>query len=241
MKPDVSLYGSAAKVDLWMRLYESIGKSKVTFEVVFAGPNEPTFTLPDNFKFIKTNVKPTQCLEIAVRQTTADLIMQVADDCVFTEEHPLERLYETYVSYNNPKLILSCRYVCNGKDLSATCHRFFTKDQTSPLVPLSGLMSRQLYMDIGGIDRNFIAIMFDLDITMRVYALGGTVVLSDVHLNESHNRRGLCHQFWGYDRPLLESLWSVDGKCHFNRTKPVELFSDERILEESQGPKGRWP
>ena len=239
MKPMISLYGTAINIDMWQRFYASIGENKATFEVIFAGPNDPAFTLPDNFRHIKTNVKPTQCIEIAARQANADLIMQVPDDVVFTEEHPLDKLYEAYMHHNNTKLILSCRFVSNGKDMSRTMHRFFVNDSTSPIVALSGLMSRQLYTEIGGIDRNFIAVMFCIDIVMRIYALGGTVVLSDIHLNEYHTK-GLYQEFYKYDRALLESLWSLNGKCHFNRTQPFEPFSDENILIESQGPKGRW-
>ena len=240
--PDISIYGSAYRPDLWMRFYDSIGSNNISFEVIFVGPNEPNFALPDNFKFIKTNVKPAQCYEIAARQTQADLIMPVADDTVFTEEHPLDRLYEAYINYNNSKLILSCRYTLNGNDHSDTWHLFYFKDLTSLIMPLSGLMSRQLYMDIGGIDLRFVATMWDREIAMRVYALGGMVVLSDVHLNEERaGRGGICQEFWVHDRKLLDSFWPNVGKGGpTSRTKPVEPFTDYRILEESQGPKGRW-
>ena len=239
--PDISIYGTAYRPDLWMRFYDSIGENKASFEVIFAGPNKPTYTLPDNFKFIKTDVKPAQCVEIAARQTKADLIMDVADDTVFLQEHPLDMLYTTYISYNNPKLMLSCRFAMNGTNLSRTWHHFYYKDMASPIVPVSGLVSRQLYMDMSGIDRNFIAAMFPLDIAMRIYALGGNIVLSDVFINEIRGRKGICQEFWNYDRPLLDRFWpnmKQDGP--FNRTQPVEPFSDENILIESQGPKGRW-
>lgn len=241
MKPDISIYGSAYRPELWMRFYDSIGKNDISFEIIFAGPNEPTFTLPDNFKFIKTDVKPAQCVEIAARQTRADLIMDVADDTVFLQEHPLDMLYETYISYNNPKLMLSCRFAMNGNNLSRTWHKFVYKDMSSPTVPVSGLVSRQLYIDMGGIDKNFVAVMFPLDIAMRIYALGGDIVLSDVFINEIRGSKGVCQEFWNCDRPLLDRLWpNVNKDGPFNRTAPVEPFLDKNILIESQGPKGRW-
>lgn len=242
-KPEISMYGSAHRPQNWMDLYRSIGTNNISFEVIFVGPNEPDFELPSNFKFIKSYTKPTQCVEIASRNTTADLIMQMADDTEFRTKAPLDKLYNTYKSYNNDKLILSCRYMLNGIDQSRTEHHFFTYDRSSPVMPLSGLMSRKLYRDIGGIDRNFIAVMFDLDITMSVLALGGEVILSDVYVDELKSKSAgsnLCGEFWSHDRKLLESLWSFKGKTHFNRTKPIEPFSDFRILEESQGPRGRW-
>jgi len=242
-KPEISICGSAHRPQNWMDLYRSIGDNNINFEVIFVGPNTPDFELPSNFKFIKSYTKPTQCVEIASRNTTADLIMQMADDTEFRTKAPLDKLYNTYKSYNNDKLILSCRYMLNGIDQSRTEHHFFTYDRSSPVTPLSGLMSRKLYRDIGGIDRNFIAVMYEIDIAMRVLALGGEVKLSDVYVDELKSKSAgsnLCGEFWSHDRKLLENLWSVDRKTHFNRTKPVEPFSNYKILEESQGPRGRW-
>ena len=241
MTYDVAIYGSAYRAEEWMDLYQSIGTNKISFEIVFAGPREPTYPLPKNFKFIKTDVKPAQCLEIAARATQADLIMNMADDTRFQEERPLDKLYDAFVAANDSKLILSCRYMWGGVDISQTCHRFFIKDQRSPVVFLSGLLERQLYMSLGGIDRNFIAVFWDLDIAMRVYSIGGEVRLSDVYLNEYKHGPGACAECGKHDRRLVDGLWSVKRKCTFKRAQVVEPFSDERILEESQGPKGRWP
>ena len=242
-KPDISIYASAHRPHNWMDLYRSIGHNDVSFEIVFVGPNVPDFELPDNFKFIKSRTKPTQCVEIAVRNTSADLIMNIADDTEFRTEKPLDILYQAYKSFNNNKILLSCRYMYHGQDISDAAARFFAGDDSSQIMPLSALMSKKLYYDIGGIDRNFIAIMWDCDIAMRVYAMGGEVILSNVYLDEIESKRHgsiLCREFWSHDRKLLERLWSINKKTHLNRTKPVEPFSDLRILEESQGPRGRW-
>lgn len=44
------------------------------------------------------------------------------------------------------------------KDLSHMAHRSFIDGQSYPVMPLSGLMSRKLYRDTGGMDKNFIKI-----------------------------------------------------------------------------------
>ena len=244
MNPKIGIVASAHRPQNWMDLYKSIGENKVEFELVFVGPNPPDHELPKNFRFIRSLVKPTQCLEIAFRNTTADYVMNIADDCEFRIPRPLDRLYETYKSYNNDKIILSCRYMENGIDLSHFAHHFFADDMNSPVVPLSGLMSKNFLISIGGIDRNFIGIMWDSDIAMRVHALGGDVIISDVFLNEDKGKGSagsvLCNEFWEHDRGLLESLWTTNGKVHFRRTKPVEPFDDLNILKASQGPRGRW-
>ena len=116
-------------------------------------------------------------------------------------------------------------------------------DKSSPKIPICGLMSRNLLMSMGGIDKNFIAIMWDSDIAMRVHALGGDVILSDVFLEEDLGKSAgseLCNEFWEHDRGLLLSLWTKNGKAHLRRAKPVESFDDLNILKASQGPRGRW-
>lgn len=76
---------------------------------------------------------------------------------------------------------------------------------------------------------------------MRVHALGGDVILSDVFINEKSSAGSiLCKEFWGHDREVLEDLWTTNGKVHFNRKRPVKPFSDKNILNASQGPRGRW-
>jgi hypothetical protein len=139
--------------------------------------------------------------------------------------------------------MLSCRYILDGVDTSDIDHRFFVDDITSPTMPLCGLMSRELYVNMGGIDKNFTAVMGDLDIAMRVLAMGGEIILSDVYVEELKRKSAgslLCADFWQDDRGFLESLWVVNGKVQFNRVKSVEPFVDLRILDSSQGPRGRW-
>ena len=241
--PRIGIVASAHRPQNWMDLYKSIGENDIEFELVFVGPNKPDYSLPKNFRFIQSYVKPTQCFEIAFRNTTAELVMSIADDCEFKGAQPLDRLYEAYKAINNEKLMLSCRYSLNGVDLSSHAHHFDCSDPSTPVMPLSALMSKKFFSDLGGIDRNFIAIMWDLDIAMRAYVSGGEVVLADVFLDENRNKGAmsvLCSEFWRHDRGLLESLWTNKGKIHFHRTKPVEPFSDLNILKTSQGPRGRW-
>ena len=240
MNPKISIFATAHRPKNWMDLYKSIGENDVEFELVFVGPNQPDYRLPNNFRFIRSLVKPTQCLEIALRNTTADLVIAMADDCMFKGSRPLDRLYETYKNYNNDKIIISCRYMLNGEDLSESAH---FDGINSPIMPLAGLMSRNLLMNIGGYDKNFIAIQGELDIAMRVHALGGDVILSDVFLEEDKDQSAgseLCNEFWEHDRGLLLSLWTKNRKVHFCRAKPVESFDDLNILKASQGPRGRW-
>ena len=243
MKPEITLFAASARPHHWMDLYNHIGENQTPYEIVFVGPNKPDFELPGNLRFIESNTKPTQCFEIGRRNATADLVMNISDDCTFVGDHPIDRLYETYQSYSNYKIIVSCRYMIGGNLDRLQDHLFFVKDPTSPVMPMHSLMSQKLYDEIGGVDRNFIAVMWDLDIAMRAYAVGGNVVISDVRSNEMKEKNSginLCAEYWLPDRPLLESLWVQNGEVRFERTKPFEPFLEENILTETQGPKGRW-
>lgn len=243
MNPKISICAPAHRPQNWMALYNSIGDNDVEFELVFVGPHPPDYLLPENFRFIQSLVKPTQCIEIAFRNAHADLVMNIADDYTFKTVRPLDRLYETYKKYNNEKLLLSCRFGTNGIDQSHFALHFNASDLTSPIIPMSALMSKKLFNDLGGIDSSFIAVMWDLDIAMRVYALGGCVVISDVMLDEDRTKSAgslLCSEFWGHDRTLLEGLWTTNGKIHFSRNKPIKPFLNTDILNVSQGPRGRW-
>jgi hypothetical protein len=171
--------------------------------------------------------------------------MLIPDDQEFVIDNPLGRLYEEYLSYNNERLILSPRYMMNGKDCSYECHHYPTTQQESPLIPTSGLFPRALYMELGGIDRNFIVAFHDYDVAFRFYNSGGTVELSNnVWVNENSSLAfgvsRILSQWGVHDQKLLESLWMIDGKTQLNRTAPFEPFINENISKESQGPKGLW-
>lgn len=230
--PKISIFMSAYRPQNWMYIYDNIGDNDTTFEIIFVGPNEPNFKLPSNCRFIKTMVKPVQCYEIGARNARGDLIINYADDIEFKLKKPIDKLYNVYKSHNDDKLIASCVIVDPGM------HPYFNDDATSPLMPVVGLMSRKLYIDIGGADINFVTSYWDLDVALRIYALGGRVLLNDdirileFNLPENWNRY--------QDRQYLDSLWTVNRKVHFNRARPLEPFSDNGILETSQGRKGIW-
>jgi hypothetical protein len=240
--PIISVYGSACRPQNWLSLYNTLRDSSINFEIVFVGPNEPNYPLPDNFKYIQSNVKPAQCVEIASRYTSGELIMQIADDLEFRTPKMLDSLYRAYVTYNDERLIVSCRFMVDGVDVSDLCCNYLAGHSETPMISVAGLMSNKLYKEVGGIDRNFMAVCGDMDMIMRVHKCGGSVVLSDVYVNESRVHCGgdLYALYSVQDRALLDSLWMVGERVQLDRARLFEPFSDERILEESQGPKGRW-
>lgn len=198
----ISLFSSAVHPELWMRLYRSLSSNTVPFEIIFVGNNPPQFKLPENCYFIYSEVKPSQCFEIGSRYATGDLIMNFADDVVFSE-HALDNLYEEFNKLNDDKIILSCRYILEGKDIADECSRYWADDPSSPIMPLTGLMKRKIWKQIGGVDRRFIALHWNLDIAMRIYEIGGKVILSkNAWAEELHPSRG----FWKRIPRILKDI-----------------------------------
>ena len=239
----ISIIAAAARPENWEPVYESIGVNDIPFELIFVGPNEPDFDLPDNFRFIKSNTKPAQCAEIASRAAIYPLLLTLGDDIRFKTDHPLDSIYETYVRADDELVMVSCRYQPGGEARTETDHRFFEGDLDSPILPFCTLISTQQWRNIGGIDSQFIAVCWDMDIVMRMYSMGGSVVFSDVQVVEDtawSRGSNLMNDHRSTDRVLVDQMWSDDRKVHSNRSLPVKSFLDEGILLRSQGPPGRW-
>lgn len=252
INPDITIYATAYRPENWMEVYGSVGENDVSWDMIFVGPNPPVREMPTNFRFIQTPVKPAQCVEIAARAATGELILNLTDDVLFRTAHPLDKLFQEYRDRNSEKTMISTRFLQDGVDCSVgplACNHFWVDDQTSPPLGICCLMSRKYYMKLGGVDCKFIAVSWDNDIQMRVQADGGELLVSkDVYIDEIKRldkRSGVPNAaiYCPHDRQgLLDVMWTIPGTrtCTFERSLPFEPFSDERILEESQGPKGHW-
>ena len=245
-KPTVSVVATAYRPQNWLNVYNSLNYNKaVDVDFIFVGPNTPKFSLPENFKFIKSNVKPAQCLEIAYRNSTSDYTINVPDDCVFKEIYPLDKLYKKYRSYKTDKIIVSPIYQMDNKLMDPKSLVLDLDDPSSPAMPVGSFMSRKLYNELGGIDKNFVAVMYDLDVALRVYSIGGKVVHSnEVTIHEDHLGASaggsLCLDYHSVDKNYLNSIWIKNADGVLKRCKSVESFSDKNISLYSQGPRGRW-
>jgi len=246
----ISIVSSASRPELWLDWYSCIGDNNIDFEVVFVGPNTPDFILPDNFHFIKTDVKPTQCWEIATRYAIGEYLVFLGDDIFFDTPNPLDKLYKTFISYNTEKLMLSCQF----KQILSTHTRVYDLSGHKPegtniediILPSGFMLYKNYYRYLGGLDSNFIGLYWDLDLCFRVLEDNGITKLSDVWVAEQVIR---CKEsdslYWSFginDREeILRGFWPTFNTTNeLKRTKPIEPFLDYNILTESQGPKGRW-
>lgn len=207
-KPKISLFSSAVRPELWMRFYESLSSNNISFEVIFVGNKPPQFKLPENCCFIYSEVKPAQCFEIGSRYAIGEYILPFADDCVFSES-ALDNLYNEFVELNDDKIILSCRYILDGKDRTGDSAYYWTDDKSSPVMPLSGLMKKKIWQQLGGVDSRFVALYWDLDIAMRLYEIGGKVIISDNAFIEEFQ----WNHFWERPPRIMENF-SIKKKLH---------------------------
>jgi len=245
--PDLSILCPTVRVHNWKEIIENISKNKVETELIFVGPFDPIIELPKNVKHIKTaNIKPVQCIEIAFRASTSPLFMFLADDVLVQGNNPLDILVNKYYEINDEKTFVSGIYAGNSGVPAPQDHFVMTVADPKPLVCM-GVHNRRFVSEIGCIDKNFMAIWFDIDMDLRARLVGGTVVLCDgAYMQELIRLSGETGTFFTsrgkHDVDLLHRLWRLKDPNYAckERTAPFEPFSDENILLKSQGPTGVW-
>ena len=233
----VSIYIHSIRPDLWLPLYESLIKNTVDIELIVAGYPQPSFSLPDNLKFIETFVKHPQAAQIARRACTGDYMLNMADDYIILP-NVFDKFVDVYEKSSNKKLIVSGIYAWGG-GVPADEGRFVNADPDSIVMPNPGnFISRELSDQVGGFDVNFYGTYFTEDVTLRLYNLGCEIIrLKDIIFNEIVDYctgERLSYKCGDMDRNYLYSLWGIDGK-NLTRAKPVEVYKDENILTINQG------
>jgi len=162
----VGVYGSAIRTESWIKLYKNIvNNNKINIEVVFCGNVRPKFELPKNFKFIYSNVKPAQCSTIALHNTSSDLVSLIGDDCVYSKSY-FDNLYEFYKK--NKNYIVGGRFLRNKLFYKREDYMLFKNIPDSPILPPSPIMSKKEMLSVGGVDQNFIALLWHEDLIMRL-------------------------------------------------------------------------
>ncbi len=260
MPPQISIVASAARPEFWQRFVDSLHYNKVSYEIIFVGPNPPIINslLRDKIRYFESNVKPAQCYEIGLRKARGTLVHWTADDADYAEPslgclNVLDVIWYEYEKANNPKLILAMETHEDGNNVSED-HRFFFADHNTPRMAPLGFINREWMLELGGYDRNFVCGQSENDLVMRGLVEGGEVKLvkeAKVYLHHAQ-----CHGVYSFrsgyntDREYLENCWVKEGFGTYQtgktstlsptRLRPFEPFSDEDIFTVSQGPKGQW-
>tara|TARA_B100001146_G_scaffold223705_1_gene239079 strand:+ start:53 stop:913 length:861 start_codon:yes stop_codon:yes gene_type:complete len=234
--PKISVVCSGIRVKSWKRFYENLSESKIEFELIIPGNVKPDFKLPSNFHFINTNVKPAQCVEIGVRKAKSDLIMILADD-IKCSDNFLDTMYESYMLNCAKTDVISCLFMKFGKLWPSELYKFWPGVYGSPVLAMGMMMNKELWTKLGGLDKRFIAIYWDIDIFLRLLENGGkhyickSAVVEEVFpfydriflqypsysklIKKLFFNRNLHPSLWriygkNIDRPTLENLWVKD-------------------------------
>jgi len=238
--PIFSVIASAHRVKDWMTFYNSI-RTNLSFEVIFVGEKKPDFPLPENFTYIYSEVKPTQCAEIALRRSRGTLITWSADDAEY-EAFALDKAYDLYKKEDNYKCMIGFRIIeqdLDGRLYDKTDIHFCVGLKAAPF----GIVSKQLIDEVGGFDINFIAGQCENDLVLRGYEIGGYMKTVDAKLfnmETKHEGERRFEPSRAYEQQLLKDLWTKDGKYTGKRAKPLEPFNSIGILNINQGPAGIW-
>jgi hypothetical protein len=241
-KPLVSVVLTSNRPHLWKTLYEEYNKCNIVdFEIIVAGPNASDYVLPTNFKHIMTNdIKPAQCVEIAIRAAQGDFITFTGDDCT-PQNCSLDDFYIEYNDMENDRgndNFYFAPFFRFGNSHHSTPYRRRIRDV--PHTSFCGILIKKKWMDkVGSIDKRFLCIYWDIDLAMRFYEMGVVPVVTlkgaSMSENKSVNIKGerLSNVGKNYDRNIVDSFWVRDikeGEKVPSDTAWCNFFSNTRVL-----------
>ena len=240
----VSLAGSCIRTEKWLKIYETLSsQNDLDFELVFVGPIRPDFALPDNFKYIYADVKPTQCWTIATEESTGHVVSLFGDD-IDLSEHALDNAYKSFLEENNNKAVIVPEFYYHNEMTSLSSVHYLVKhDSSTPIVPQAlAFYEREFFSSLGGCDRRFVATVGDYDLYLQAMKKGAYLVFDEkIWQRHSDTVLGKRNQSWIYkkyrrvDRPLLYNLWMKDGSM-VDRTSAHEPFIyNDTICTVTQG------
>lgn len=171
----VSIFGSWARPSDWEKTIKSIRQaaSRVSYEIVVAGPNKPTFELPSNMTFI--HVDPDRgaahCAQIASRQCSGETMILMGDDCRFSP-YSLDNAYMEHKTENNYVCMIHFRWGTREHDITDEHPYLF--ETPDPTVRYGFVLwDRRFFNELGGYDRRFTFGPHDAELQLRAYASGG--------------------------------------------------------------------
>jgi len=237
-KPIISIIAPAIRPQLWLEFYKMCCNGNIIpFEIVFVGPNLPSFKLPENFFFIHSNVKPPQCFEIACRNAKSEYVLIFTDDLIIPSG-TIDLMYSYMIRMWNEKAIIGARFSDNPNPGTPDYDMFFDLNSVcSAVVACAVLIKKSVWEEVGGVDRRFNRLWSDTDLQMRIIAAGG---FSFVVPSEKHIVRERRHDYPRLiqdpskgkmeDRSFIDSLWiNPDGSPKSERLDPVQSYLDSEI------------
>lgn len=223
LTPKISVFAASIRPHLWKSFFDSIKRTDLPFEVVFAGDlSFDTINLfspkVEWFHYIQTgNIKPAQATEIARRGCRGEVLHWTADDAEYSP-HLLDYFWEFWKLLDNYKTIVSCQTIEDGQFVILERHRLFWKAFNTPQMAPLGFMSSKFWDELGGIDCRYVSGQWDNDLVMRALNAGGEVVLftdkGEISLDHRKHggNQGTFRTGYPKDREVLEGAWAPKGR-----------------------------
>jgi hypothetical protein len=241
----ISLCAPAVRTHVWDKFVNSvIGKNDINLEIIFVGPNPPTQNFP-NFRFIQTNVKPSQCTHIAFTEAKGEYIHLTADDAEY-ESGAFDKVME-FMKGKPDNFMGGFRQFENGEDTTdkhALPHSVKTND--SLLLSPFFVIKKSIYEKLGGYDNRFLCGQAENDFSFRVLENGGIIQICNeavVHVahNEKHVVASSYREFHLRESDLLWEIWNLPRVTgipyEIKRASAVQSYTNDDLLIRSQGTK----
>ena len=242
-KTDVAIVATAVKIHFWKDFYAKLCLNESKIHLIFVGNQEPKFKLPDNFTFIYSDLKPAACAEIAYRYSYENIdsrfILHTADDLVF-EPNYIDALVEQYSikkqEYKDRDIMITprSRHQSGNYDLMAP-------HNGGPLLGTAPFTTTENNKKIGGIDKRFYSVCWDMDRVYRFYQMGGIMIpLLEKEcpaICERPQGAGLWGQYANHDLNVLKEYW---GPILEDQIDGIEIFSSSMVGGENKTTKKKF-
>lgn len=222
----------------WRQYCDRLTNVTVDMEVIFIGPYDThghQFPIP--VKSIITDVKPAQCWAIGANAARGDFLCLSSDDFCNTDGF-FEDAIELAKTSTNLFDSFTGRFVDDRADL--TPGAMLLGQRNMPIGFMNGISFTEGYHKLGGLDRRFYACLWDTDLYMRQFIVGGRCVLLPAHVAREHSAGStMFSRHSAYDIAVLKSLWFREGKATIQRNSPVESYTEAevgRIVYRKRGP-----
>lgn len=228
----ISISVSVNRVDHLDRFCNALAHNSVDLEVIFVGPVkkfiEMPFAVPTRFIDVPGQVGAAQCWAIGAHEAKGDLLGFASDDVVYSQGF-LDDVEKQASLLHQPNDMFTARYFFNNRDQFGEGMRIRGYPYM-PTLPVCGFSFTEDHIKLGGIDRRFRAVLWDSDLYMHMYSLGGHVTVLDNHsCDEVNGVNGLFERNAGYDWPVLEKFWPPPISADMKRALPRETWTEQEL------------
>ena len=168
--PKFSFIAPAIRDYYYEDFYNSIKSfNSVSFEIIFVGDKKPLRQMPDNFHYIETRVKPSQCFEIAARRAKGEFLVMTGDDMRYNKGC-FDNMIASCETLDMDKTFILFSHILPGGRKEKLGGMKTPNGQW--LTSASHVMKRSVWLDMGGSDRRMGIGGMVHDIQKRLYSMG---------------------------------------------------------------------